>query len=1036
MVDEKNLYAMNEKVILRPVEEEMKDSYIDYAMSVIVGRALPDVRDGLKPVHRRILFAMNELGLIHSKAYKKSARIVGEVLGKYHPHGDTAVYDSMVRMAQDFSLRYTLVSGQGNFGCFTKDTKLQLTDGRQVSFEDLIREEEAGKKNYTYSVDANGKIKIALIQKPRLTRKNANLIKIKLDNGEEIKCTLDHKLMLITSEYRQAQDLKTGDLLKTFQKNYQSASAEVNSDKNHKVVSTQILTTCEDVYDITIAQTHNFALAAGVFVHNSVDGDSPAAMRYTEARLTKVAEEILSDIDKETVAFTANFDETLQEPVVLPSKVPNLLINGSVGIAVGMATNVPPHNLIEIGSAVIALIDKPELNSIDLMEYVKGPDFPTAGIIYGKLGLYSAYKTGHGRIVVRAKTHTETVGSRNAIIIDEIPYQVNKSAMIEETAQLVRDKVIEGIHDIRDESDRDGMRIVIELKKDAEVELMLNQLFKHTRLQVTVSIMNLCLVNNIPRVLSLQEMLQYFIDHRFQVITKRTQYELKKAQERAHILRGLKIAIENLDAAIALIKKSPDAAQARLALIAAFPQSPLDDVQAQAILDMKLQRLTGLEREKIIDEHTGLLASILQFEAILASREKILSIIKEETQDIIDRFGDERKTEIVDADMDDIGIEDLVEDRDDVVTITHEGYIKRVSLDTYRSQKRGGRGIIGTTTKDTDFVERVFVANTKSYILFFTNQGQVHWLKVYQVPEGARQAKGKAVVNLLSLQDGERVTAAIPVTQFDPEKYLILCTKKGVVKKSSLVEYSNPRNGGIRAIRLLDGDELIKAQLTDGKSQVILATAKGIAIRFDEADAREVGRVSQGVRGIKLDDGDYVIGMVIADDTKTLLTITANGYGKRTAVSEYRLIGRGGKGVINIQTTDRNGDVVAILPVDDETGVLFMSKNGITLRTRADGISVIGRNTQGVRLMRLEETDAVVSATIVPVENDIEIPNGTNTNGSSGNGNGANENNPAVNATSDAATISATNIPTDAPSDFADKSDDETDKTDKQPDTE
>ena len=803
-------------VIDAMIATEIKSSFLSYAMSVIVSRALPDVRDGLKPVHRRILYAMHDLGMGSTKPPKKSARIVGEVIGKYHPHGDTAVYDSMVRMAQDFSLRYMLVQGQGNFG--------------------------------------------------------------------------------------------------------------------------------------------------------SVDGDSPAAMRYTEARLSKAAEEMLLDLDKETVKFAPNYDEQLEEPTVLPAKLPNLLINGSVGIAVGMATNVPPHNLTEVGSAVIALIEKPELESVDLMEYVKGPDFPTKGIIYGKLGLYSAYKTGHGRIIVRARLHEEEVGSRHAIIIDEIPYQVNKSNLIEEIAQLVRDKVIEGIHDIRDESDRDGMRVVIELKKDAVVEIIINQLFKHSRLQVTVSIMNLCLVNNIPRILTLKEIIQYFIDHRFIVVTKRTQFELKKAEERAHILLGLKTAIDNLDKAIELIKKSPGAAEAKIALIAAFP---LDEIQAQAILDMRLQRLTGLERNKIVDEHKGLLATISELQSILASKEKIFGIIKTETKDIVDRFGDARKTEIVDADMD-IEIEDLIEDRDDVVTITHEGYIKRVSLDTYRSQKRGGRGIVGTTTKDTDFVEKVFVAHTKSSILFFTNKGQVHWLKVYQVPEGARQAKGKAIVNLLSLQPGERVTTAIPVKTFDPDKYLILCTKQGTVKKSSLQEFANPRNGGIRAIKLVDDDELIKAELTDGKSQVILATKLGIAIRFDEADAREVGRVSQGVRGIKLDDGDEVIGMVIADDSKTLLTITGNGYGKRTAVSEYRLIGRGGKGVINIQTTDRNGGVVAILPVDDETGVLFMSKNGITLRTRADGISVIGRNTQGVRLMRLEETDLVVSATMVPVENEIE----------------------------------------------------------------
>ncbi|HLP79720.1 MAG TPA: DNA gyrase subunit A, partial [Acidobacteriota bacterium] len=649
-----------------------------------------------------------------------------------------------------------------------------------------------------------------------------------------------------------------------------------------------------------------------------------------------------------------------------PSRLPNLLVNGTVGIAVGMATNIPPHNLNEVIAATVALIDNPALEVLDLMKHIQGPDFPTGGIIHGKAGIAMAYKHGQGRAIVRSKTHMEDIAGRTAIVVDEIPYQVNKAAMIEHIADLHRDKIIEGIHDIRDESDRDGMRVVIELKKDAVPEIILNGLFKHSRMQVTCGIINLCLVNNVPQILPLKDLLQYFIDHRIDIVTKRTQFELRKAQERAHLLEGLKIAIEDIDTAIALIRKSPSATEAKVALMKKFP---LDDVQTQAILDMKLQRLTALERGKIIEEHAGLMVQIADYQSILASRPKILNIIKSELLEVSEKYGDKRKTEIVESDVD-VDMEDLIEDRNDVVTITHEGYIKRVSLDTYRSQRRGGKGIVATTTKDTDFVEKIFVAHTKSYLLFFTNKGQVHWLKVYNVPEGSRQSKGKAVVNLLTLEEGERVCAILPVREFTEGNFLVLATKNGTIKKSSLQDFSNPRAGGIRAIKLVENDELITAELTDGNQQIILATKDGIAIRFDEKDARELGRVSQGVRGIKLEENDSVVGMVIADDSKTLLTITEHGYGKRTPVSEYRLIGRGGKGVINIQTSERNGKVVSVLPVTDETGILLISRNGITIRTRANDISVIGRNTQGVRLMKLEETDRVVSCAVVANEDE------------------------------------------------------------------
>ncbi|MFT4311613.1 MAG: DNA gyrase subunit A [Candidatus Woesearchaeota archaeon] len=794
------------------IDSELSTSFLSYAMSVIVSRALPDVRDGLKPVHRRILYAMQDLGLASNRSYRKSARIVGEVLGKYHPHGDSAVYDSMVRLAQPFSLRYPLVDGQGNFG--------------------------------------------------------------------------------------------------------------------------------------------------------SMDGDRAAAMRYTEARMAKAAEAILEDIDKKTVSYVPNFDDSLEEPSVLPGKFPYLLVNGSTGIAVGMATNLAPHNLKEITAALIALIDNPELEYTDLMNYVTGPDFPTGALICGRSGIAQAYKTGHGKVYVRAKTHQEVVHARQAIIVDEIPYQVNKAMLIEQIANLVKDKVIEGIFDIRDESDRNGVRMVIELKKDGQPDIILNQLFKHTRLQVTFSIANLCLVDSVPKILTLKELLQHHIAHRFDVVTKRIEFDLKKAKDRAHILEGLKKAIDAIDLTIKIIRGSSSVEQARNGLMEALE---IDHIQAQAILDMRLQKLTGLEREKLIDEFNQLLLYIANLEEILAVDQKRYDIIKEELQELSDKFGDERRTQIIDGD---IGVddEDLIEDEDVVVTITKDGYIKRIGLDTYRAQNRGGRGIVGTTTKDDDIVNSLFVTRSKAFILFFTNTGRVHWKKVYQIPEGSRQAKGRAIVNLLALEKDEFITASIPVQEFTEGSYLVLCTKKGTVKKSSLQSYARPRAGGIRAIVLNEGDELIRAVMTNGEDQLLIATKNGLAVRFHEKDARELGRVSQGVRGIRLQENDHVIDMVVAAEDKTLLTITENGYGKRTPIPEYRLIGRGGKGVININCSQRNGPVVAIKVVDDETGLLFISQKGIVMRTRADQISVIGRNTQGVRIMRLDEDDIVVACARIVLE--------------------------------------------------------------------
>ncbi len=813
------------KIILRPIEEEMKQSYMNYAMSVIIGRALPDARDGLKPVHRRILYAMYDMGMLHNKPFKKSARIVGEVLGKYHPHGDSAVYESMVRMAQNFSLRYVLIDGQGNWG--------------------------------------------------------------------------------------------------------------------------------------------------------SIDGDNAAAMRYTECRLKKIAEELLIDIEKETVSFGDNFDGSLKEPLVVPSKIPNLLINGTNGIAVGMATNIPSHNLIEVCDAVTHCITNPETDVQELMHIVKGPDFPTGGIIAGKNGIISAYAKGYGKIKVKAKISIEEKVGRQKIIVDEIPYMVNKATLLEEIAQYVKDKVIIGIADLRDESDKDGMRVVIELKKDANTDIVLNQLYKHTRMQTTFAINMLALVNNEPKILSLKEALTVFIEHRRDVTTKRVAYDLKKAQERAHILEGLIIALNDIDTAIALIKKSTSAEKARIALMS---QYTLSEIQATAILDMKLQRLTSLEQHKIREEHTGLLHMIQEYQNILASPQRILDLIKKDMEEIKEKYGDERKTEIIDSDDEDISDESLIENTKMVVTITQAGYIKRLPLDTYKQQNRGGKGVIATTTKEEDIVQDLFVADNLDTLLFFTDKGIVHWLKVYQIPEGTRQAKGKAIVNLLNLEPNTAITASIPIAQFKENNYLLMATKNGTIKKTSLIAYSKPRAGGIIAITLEEGDKLINVLLTNGNKEVLLATKNGLAERFHESQCRPIGRSGKGVCGITLKGDDEIIAMVDADPQKSVLTITENGYGKRTALKEYRLINRGGIGVINIQCSERNGPVVAVASVSDEDDIMLISKMGITIRIPVRTISIIGRNTQGVRLMKLEQGDTVVACAKIAREESVPAITATDIN--------------------------------------------------------
>lgn len=813
MTESKPEEKTQEKIVPRLIEQEMKNSYLDYSMSVIVGRALPDARDGLKPVHRRVLFAMYDMGMLHNKPFKKSARIVGEVLGKYHPHGDTAVYDTLVRMAQDFSLRYPLINGQGNFG--------------------------------------------------------------------------------------------------------------------------------------------------------SIDGDNAAAMRYTEAKLNKLAEELLQDIEKETVDFVPNFDGSLEEPSVLPSKAPNLLLNGSAGIAVGMATSIPPHNMTELCDGIMKTIDNPQITVSELIQSVKGPDFPTGGIIMNAGGLLQAYSSGRGKVVVRAKTHLEENKSKQRIIVDEIPYMVNKSQLLEAIADLVRDKKVIGISDLRDESDQDGMRVVIELKQGANSDVVLNQLFAHSRLQETVSINLLALIGREPRVCSLKDLISEFIKHREEVVRRRTQFDLTKAEERAHILEGLIVALNDIDDVVKLIKGSKSSEEAKQGLMREYK---LSEVQAQAILDMTLRRLTSLEQEKLRNEHADLIKLIKELKEILASAKRILGIIKAELMELKEKYGDVRKTQLVDGGFEAIEEESLIKEEDMVVTLTHAGYVKRIPIDTYKAQRRGGKGIIAAETKEDDFVETLFVANTHDYLLFFTNKGKVHWLKVYQLPEAGRYAKGSAIVNVLQLGDGEKVTAFIPVSKFEDDKYLFMVTNNGTVKKTSLNEFSNPRKGGIIALGLDEGDELKSVMLTDGKCQILIATENGMAIKFDESDVRPMGRTATGVIGIRLRD-DKVVGATIADDKKTLLTITEKGYGKRTEMGEYRLTGRGGVGIINLNITDKNGKVVGIASVEDSTELMLISQGGVLIRTTASQISVIGRNTQGVRVMKIEESDKVMSvATIVAEE--------------------------------------------------------------------
>lgn len=1204
MPDEEKLIPAD-KIDQREITTELKECYLDYAMSVIVARALPDVRDGMKPVQRRILWAMWDMGLSSSAKFIKSARVVGEVLGKYHPHGDSSVYEAMVRMAQDFSLRYPLVKGQGNFGCFTKDTKVKLVDGRDLSFKDLIKEYKEGKKNYTYTVNSAGLISVAEIKNPRLTIKNTEIMKVILDNKEEIKCTPNHLFMTKSGVYKEAQDLKSGESLmplyeklsektdrlnrdgysliyqnkidewvpahhladnynltakkyskrdgrvrhhldfnklnnspeniqridwgkhwrvhyeqasnlhknkeyrekiaegrkefwsdpvnraeyakrmsernlknwqdseyrekmseflsvankeyiqnhpekrielseratktlkrlwqdpeyrflmrekiikgnknhttnrtgkikflnicketakqlciineenynqtrnqvysygsaplwktglsKYFQNNSNLILQEINH--NHKVVKIEKILKKEDVYDLTIDKSHNFALAAGVFVHNSIDGDGAAAQRYTEAKISKIAEEMMTDIEKETVDWSPNYDETRMEPKVLPAKVPNLLLNGAVGIAVGMATNIPPHNLTEIVDATKALIENSKITSDEIMEIIKGPDFPTGGIIYDKKAIKQAYATGRGAVTMRAKAEIKEMGKNNRIEISEIPFQVNKSELIIKIAELVTEKKIQGIKDVRDESGKDGLSIIIELKNDTSPQKVLNQLFKFTDLQKNFNLNVVALVNGIqPQTLSVKEILNAFIEHRKEVIRRRAEFDLKKAEERAHILMGLFKALGDIDKVIATIKKSADKEEAHKNLVSKFKFS---DIQANAILEMRLQTLASLERQKIEDELKEKKKLIDELNTLLKNPKKILGVIGSELNEMKEKYGDERRTRVVAGGLEEFSEEDLVPKEETIITMSKSGYIKRVNPSSFHSQKRGGKGLIGSEVAEEDFLSQFIFSNTHDNILFFTEKGRVFQTKVYEIPEGSRTAKGKSFHNFLEIPPEEKIANIITYPtnnlQLKTYNYLVMATQNGIVKKTALVDFANVRRTGIIAIGLKKGDMLEWVKLSTGNDQIVLSTSLGQAIRFKESQIRAMGRTASGVKGINLKKGDGVVSLDIvaekADPNTSILTVMSNGFGKQTKISQYKVQGRGGSGIKTAKVTSKTGNVVASLLVDKQQELLALSAKGQIIRTELAGIRLAGRATQGVRIMNLNSGDKIV----------------------------------------------------------------------------
>ena len=961
----------NERVIGVELEHEMRQAYLDYSMSVIVARALPDVRDGLKPVQRRILYTMYESGLRNDRPFRKSATTVGDVMGKYHPHGDAPIYDALVRLAQDFAARYPLVQGQGNFGCFTGDTKVELYNGEQKPFTELVEMAHKGLRAEIFTVDPHRNVRIKPLRAPRLVRRNDPVVKVTLETGAEIVCTPDHRFMLRDGTYREAQQLKAKDQLMPFSRSaiperlHRTGAFPIPASLSQKV-STVEPAGRADVYDLTVDLTQNFALAAGVFVHNSIDDDPPAHMRYTEARLAAISNEMLADIDKETVDFYPNYDNRHQQPTVLPARVPNLIVNGSAGIAVGMATNIPPHNLREIVAATKRLIDDPDLTTDDLCETVVGPDFPGGSVVYRfdeqrnvETGaaervdaIRRAYAQGRGRIVARAKAHNEQLrGNRDAIIVTELPYAVNKASLIEKIADLVQNKKLAGISDIRDESDREGMRIVIEIKRDDDATLVLNNLYKHTAMQSAFNFNMLALVDQQPRTLSLKEILQHHIDHRREVIRRRTDHDLRKAKERAHILEGLKIAHDHIDEIIKLIRAHKGQ---ETVLVSKLQEGfGLTELQARAILEMQLRRLSGLERQKLDDDYRETIKLISELESILASPRRILGLIKQDLDEIAAKYGDDRRTEIVDDTPRQLSAEELVADEDVVITVSSRNYVKRMPLSTYRAQHRGGRGVIGMATREEDDVEHLVVARSHDRLYVFTDRGRVFALKVFELPDASRTAKGTPIQNILeAMQAGERLTALVALRDTSSAEHLVMATRKGFIKKTPLSEYANVRRAGLIAIALRKGDELAWVAPCTSQDRILLATRKGKAITFKATDARPMGRQTQGVTGIRLQKGDEVVGMGIARPRTEALSVTENGFGKRTAVAEFPTQGRGGQGVILASLSPKTGNVAAIQMVDEGTQeILLITSNGVVIRTPLEQVRALGRATMGVKVM-------------------------------------------------------------------------------------
>jgi len=985
----------DDRVIGADLEDEMRKAYLDYSMSVIVARALPDVRDGLKPVQRRILYGMHEMGLRNDRPFRKCAAIVGEVMGKYHPHGDVPIYDALVRLAQDFAARYPLVQGQGNFGCFAGDTKVELYNGEQKTLAELVDMAHRGARVDVFTVDAHRNVRIKPMRAPRLVRRNDPVVKVTLESGAEVVCTPDHRFMLRDGTYREAQQLKPKDQLMPFARSsiperlHRTGAFPIPASLAQKVSKVEPAGRA-DVYDLTVDLTQNFAIAAGIFVHNSIDDDPPGASRYTEARLAAVSAEILADIEKNTVDFIPNYDNRHQQPTVLPARLPNLLVNGSAGIAVGMATNIPPHNLREVVAATQRLIEDPDLTNDDLCETILGPDFPGGGIIYrfeeeknvetGKSeridGIRRAYANGRGRIVMRAKAHKEDMkGGRESIVVSELPYAVNKASLIEKIAELVQNKKLQGISDIRDESDREGMRVVIEVKRDDSADRVLNNLFKHTAMQSAFNLNMLALVDQGPRVLSLKEVLQHHVDYRREVIRRRTEFDLTKAKERAHILEGFKIAHDNIDAIIKLIRAHKGQ---ELLLIGKLREGfGLSEAQAKAILEMQLRRLSGLERDKIDQEYEATIKLIAELESILASPRKILALIKADLASLAEGYGDDRRTEIRDDVPGQFTDEQLVADEDVVITLSSRNYAKRMPLSTYRAQHRGGRGVIGMQTRDEDDVQHLVVARNHDKLYVFTDRGRVFALKVYELPDASRTAKGTPIQNILeAMQQGERVSALVALRDTTTAEFLMMSTRKGFVKKTALSEYATVRRAGLIAIALRKGDELAWVAACAKDDRVILATRKGKGISFKATDARPMGRSTQGVTGIRLKKGDEIVGMGIARQRTEVLSVTENGYGKRTSVDEFPTQGRGGQGVILASLGPKTGDVAAMQMVDEGSQeILLISTTGVVIRTPLDQIRVLGRPTMGVKVMTTGDAKIASIATFTTTRpTQVQLP--------------------------------------------------------------